>query len=131
MPQSHGSETVSKGTCRGERAVELLEWLSGFAQRHPRIVIFAAYEMDDMYCEGGYLLYHGGRQIAHDSGDCEHLMDAQANPFGNRPARHGEQIKEEYLEHDGARVLNAITLGQSPSALSGVVARTSRGTSGA
>ena len=122
---------IAKSTCRGERAVELLKWLSGFAQRHPRIVVFAAYEMDDMYCEGGYLLYHGGRQITHDCGDCEHLMEARSTPFGNRPACHGEQIKEGYLEHDDARVLNAIILGQSTSASSGVVAGTARGTSAA
>jgi hypothetical protein len=108
---------IAKGSCRGERAVELLEWLSGFAQRHPRIVVFAAYEMDDMYCEGGHLLYHGGRQIIHDSGDCEHLMEVQANPFGIRPAPHAEQVTEEYRQQNGALVLNAI-LGQSTSATS-------------
>ena len=121
---------IAKGTCRGERAIKILEWLPGFAERHPRIVVFAAYEMDDMYCEGGYLLYHGGRQLAEDSGDCEHLMSAPAHSFGDRPAPHAEQVKEG-CEHNDALILNAITLGQSTSASSGVVAGTARGTSAA
>lgn len=65
---------IAKGTCRGERAISLIEGMAGFSDRHPEILVFVAYEMDEMYDPGGYLVFHGGQKLVDESADCEHLL---------------------------------------------------------
>ena len=72
---------VASRVCRSETAIELVCWLSEFTKRHPHVVVFAAYELDDMHWASGYVLFHGGEKLADEGGDCAHFIEGWPDPL--------------------------------------------------